>query len=51
MAVVAFAILMPETIGKRGYGYAPRPPPPVGESKRHPTGEPRVSSAPYMEMT
>lgn len=51
MAVIAFAILMPETMGKRGYGYAPRPPPPVGESKRHPTGEPRVSSAPYMEMT
>jgi MFS family permease len=51
MAVIVFAILMPETMGKRGYGYAPRPPAPARESSHHPTGEPLVSSSPYLEMT
>lgn len=52
--VVVFGIMMPETMGRRGYGYAKRPQK-VAQNMRHnqmelTQTEPRASTTPYKEM-
>jgi hypothetical protein len=47
--VVVFGIMMPETMGQRGYGYGPRPPM-VGEESNLSRRELGVPTTPYREM-